>query len=472
MPGIEIKNINQGGIADSDYLGLANSVSEMVGLDIHSTPGLIKVNQKLTKESGSTIDDFIKTGVACSDGKTYLFGSTTGRIWSRDSGGVYTLEATVAPASGIVGSKEYEGYIYYAMETKLGRWQIGTSWATRDDNWATFTNGDIDFHPMRVLNLVLYIGDGNLIAQVDNSTGTAVFSANALDIYSQYRIKCLGQLNTDLLIGTIISSNVIDTQIFRWNTWSVSFTSSDPIPEVGINAFLETDNYVIVSAGTKGKLYLYNGSQLEDYQQLPGTWGSTNKATVHPNAVFNFGGLPLFGVSRQTGTPTNLGIYSIGRANRKYPFVLNMDYPISLDRFINLEIGCIIGVGDIFLVSWKDNQNGDFGVDKLDLTLKYSGAYLISRAIITDRMQSTVYGSAYAGYRQLPSGTSITLQKSVNYEAFEDIGEHKTDTTKKIVYTDVDITDCTVLKLKTIFGANGDDAPEVDVIRIDERLNQ
>jgi hypothetical protein len=149
-----------------------------------------------------------------------------------------------------------------------------------------------------------------------------------------------------------------------------------------------------------------------------------------------------------------------------------MDYPISLDRFINLEIGCIIGVGDIFLVSWKDNQNGDFGVDKLDLTLKYDGAYLVSRAIITDRMQSTAYGSAYAGYRQLPDGTSITLQKSVNYEAFEDIGVQKTDTTKKIVYTEDDITDCTVLKAKAIFGVSGNNAPEVDVIRIDERLNQ
>ena len=49
---------------------------------------------------------------------------------------------------------------------------------------------------MLVLNLVLYIGDKNLVAQVDEG----VWSADALDLPlpSQNRIKCLGQMGTDL----------------------------------------------------------------------------------------------------------------------------------------------------------------------------------------------------------------------------------------------------------------------------------
>lgn len=263
MAKIEIKNLNLGGIADSDYLGAENSVAEAVGLDIHSEAGVIKVNQALTKESGTLVDDFVKASVPCSDGKTYHFGSTNGKVWSRTSGGTWALEATVAPSAGNIGvldAKEYQGYIYYAMQNRLGRWQIGSAWSTRNDNWATFTNGDADWHPMRVVNLVLYIGDKNYVAQVDAGT----FSANALDIAAPLRIKSLGRMNTDLLVGTYISDNVTETEIIRWNTWSVSFSTSDPIPEVGVNCFPDTDNNVIVNAGTKGSLYPYNGTSYRD----------------------------------------------------------------------------------------------------------------------------------------------------------------------------------------------------------------
>lgn len=258
MKTIEFKNINRSGISDSEYLGGSDSMSEIWGHDIHSESGVMKVNQALTKESGTTIDDFVKAGVACSDGNTYLFGSTNGKIWKRTSGGTYTLEATANPSSGIPGileAKEYMGYIYYATKNQLGRWQVGTAWSTRSDNWANFSYGDVDWHPMQILNLVLYIGDRYVVAQVDAGT----FSADAVDLpdlSSTLRVKCLGKMGTDLLIGTYVNSNVVETEIFRWNTWSVSFTNSDTIPEVGINSFLEIDNAVIVNAGTKGNMYI------------------------------------------------------------------------------------------------------------------------------------------------------------------------------------------------------------------------
>ena len=62
---------------------------------------------------------------------------------------------------------------------------------------------------------------------------------------SPLRIKSLGIVDTDLLIGTYIADTVNKTRVYRWNTLSVSFTSSDPIEEVGINAFLPGDNYVL-----------------------------------------------------------------------------------------------------------------------------------------------------------------------------------------------------------------------------------
>jgi hypothetical protein len=471
MKDIIYKNFNLGGIADSNYMGTKNSMADLWGFDIHSEPGISKVNQALTKESGTTVDDFVKARVACSDGNTYFFGSTNGKVWKRTSGGTYSLEATVAPAAGTVGvsdAYEYQGYIYYATQSRLGRWQLGTAWSTRNDNFGTFTKTDADWHPMMTLNLVLYIGDGNLVAQVD----AGVFSADALDLpfSTETRIKCLGQLGTDLLIGTYVNSNINKTELYRWNTWSVSFSNTDPIPEVGINSFLPIDNSVIVNAGTKGNLYIYNGSSLEPYKQIKGTWdNSTNKAQVHPNAGINFHGMPIFGLSSVAGSPANMGIYSLGRANRNYPIVLAGEHGISTGNLNNVEIGSIIGIGDIYLVSWKDTNSGTtYGIDKLDLSAKYSGAYMTTRVTIADRYSLITFSTVDIGYRTLPVNTTFTVSKNVNGAGFSafDAGDCSDDTQRKVFSTDIDVNDATTLQIKIAPTVSGNTAPEMEEFKV------
>jgi len=468
MAKIEIKNLNLGGIADSDYLGGENSVAELVGLDLHSESGVIKVNQKLTKESGSIVDDFVKASVPCSDGSTYHFGSTNGKIWKRTSAGTWSLEATAAPAAGAVGildAKEYQGYIYYAMQSRLGRWQIGTAWSTRNDSWATFTNTDADWHPMKIVSMVLYIGDKNYVAQVD----VATFSANALDIAAPLRIKSLGRLNTDLLIGTYVSDNVTETEIIRWNTWSVSFSTSDPIPEVGVNCFLDTDNNVIVNAGTKGNLYMYNGTSLEEYKCVKGVFTLAAKGYVHPNAKFNFNGLPLFGFSNINANPANQGVYSLGRTNRNYPFILNLEYAISTSNLAGIEIGAICPVSsDQFTVSWKDtNGSTTYGVDILDLTAKATLAYFTTRVIMADRTKLLNYGLVNVAYRSLPTGTSLSVQKKVNADSsFGTAIGARVDTKRMILATEVDVNDAVRVQLKVNLVASANLAPEVEMAEV------
>lgn len=354
MRTIELKDINLGGLADSLLVGQANSVADMVGLDIHSEPGIIKVNQKLTKASGILIDDIIKCIVPCSDGKTYFFGATNGKIWERSAAGVYAYVATVAPAAGGVGifdAREYQGYIYYAMQSRLGRVAVGapTDWTTRSDSWSTFTNTDVEFHPMTEQNQVLYIGDKHYVAQVD----AGVFSANALDLAVPLRIKALGKIATDLLVGIFTDAYRVSTQIFRWITWQDSFSGSDEVPEMGINAFIATDNYVLVNAGRKGNMYLYNGAALERFKRVPGVWSGTAQAMVHPNATANLYGIPLFGLSNVSGNPAKQGIYSLGGYDRNYPAVLNLEWLISTGGYSGIDIGVVELIGDELIVSWK-----------------------------------------------------------------------------------------------------------------------
>lgn len=466
MPQIEVKNVNLGGIADSDYLGAEGSVAEMVNCDIHSEAGIIKCNQKLSKDSGSTVTELILASVSASNGSSYHFGDAGG-IYERESSGTWTKRATAAPAAGsakILSAAEYQGYIYYAMQSRLGRIALpaaGGSWAGRDDNWATFSNTDADFHPMHEVNLVLYIGDKNYVAQVDAGT----FSANALDIKSPLRVSALWNIDTDLLIGTYVAANVLRTEIIRWNTWSVSYSVSDPIPEAGIFAFLDTDNIVVVNAGLKGNLYIYNGAQLETYKRIKGNWSSTNKAKVNTNARYNFGGMPLFGLSQVAGTGVNLGVYSFARTNRNYPYVLNLEYKISTGNLTNIQIGTICPISsDQFLVSWRDdNTSTTYGVDVLDLSNKAT-AHFVTRNIMVDRKAGNNYDFVTVPYRSKPANTSINIYSSTQHAAFSGTPDASTvNTDELVVQTDAHIGEASVAKVKVEMVPSGNNAPEVEL---------
>lgn len=458
---ITVKDINLGGIADSKYQGIANSVADAQGLDLHSEPGIIKVNQKLTKESGTTIDDLVKTAVVCSDGNTYLFGSTNGKIWKRTSAGVYSLEVTAS--AGILDAREYQGYIYYSMQSNLGRVAVGapTDWTTRNDSWATFTNTDADFHPIQEQNAVLYIGDKNYVAQVD----AGVFSANALDIAAPYRIKALGKMLTNLLIGTFITASKVLTEVFNWNTWSTdSFQASDEIPEIGINSFLATDNAVLANAGRKGHIYAYDGSQASPFKNIPGDWSGTNEAQINPNASVNRYGMPLFGLSNISGNPAPQGVYSLAGYDRNYPKVLNLEYIISnLQRTTNIEIGMIALVGTVMIVSWKDTTGGAvYGVDKLDTTLKATTAYFSTRIISPDRINLKTLSCAVA-YRSLPSGCTIKVYHKLNHAAaWSDPIATTIDTDRHLILADARLPEANTIEVKVELNSNGNNAPEVE----------
>ena len=115
------------GLSDSRWSGVAGSVAALIGINLHSTPGLIKVHQKLTKNSGATVDEFCKIAVSVSTGVQIWFSSTSGKIWEKDTSDVWTLVYTTAPGAGTAGcsgAKEFDGYIYWATQSRLHRMPV------------------------------------------------------------------------------------------------------------------------------------------------------------------------------------------------------------------------------------------------------------------------------------------------------------------------------------------------------------
>ena len=94
------------GLSDTKWSGVAGAAAKLVGIDYRSKPGIITAHQKLTKNSGSTVDQLCKVGIPASDGSTLWFSSTSGKIW-RELAGVWTLVYTLNP---IVDYDQYEPF--------------------------------------------------------------------------------------------------------------------------------------------------------------------------------------------------------------------------------------------------------------------------------------------------------------------------------------------------------------------------
>lgn len=466
---IIIQNAILGGLADSKYIGIANSLHKIVGFDLHSEPGIMKVHQKLKRDSdgAAVVNEFIKVAIPCSNGETYLFSATSGKVWARSSAGVYRLAYTTVPtagAAGCLGGKEYGGYIYWATQNYLHRILIteavDATWTTLDLNWNVFTNGDTEFHPFALANNVLYIGDANLIAQVDDG----VFSADAMDVISPFRMSALSRQLTNLIYGTYVNANVRNVVGGRWKTWGDSFDSDDDVPEPGINAYLPSDNYNLVSAGRRGNLYQYDGTFFKWLKRIPGDWSAGNEALIYPNAAENFGGLLRLGLSRIAGTPTECGIYSFGHYAPEYPSILSFDFPISTGNTAKVEIGTVFFIGETMYCTWKDStvaETPTYGVDVVDASNKQASAYFNTRIIQMDRGNAKDYNVEVA-YRTIPANCSIQLWVSKNYGAFIQHTEFEDNALNYKMQASVRVENCVSVQFRIKATSNGNNAPEIE----------
>ncbi|MCF7835794.1 MAG: hypothetical protein K9M15_01600 [Candidatus Marinimicrobia bacterium] len=469
------------GLSDSKFSGILGSVYRSVGLDLHSEPGLLKVHQALAKNSGTTVTEFCRVSLTTSVGNDLWFSYTSGKIWERTSGGTWRLVHTTTPAAGnagCLGAFEFNGYIYWATQSRLHRIAVAdcddNDWASdATEDWATFSITDSSWHPMVIQDLTLFIGDGYYIASVDSS-GT--FTANSLDLKTPYRVKCLIDYEEDILIGTFVNTNVNKTEVLRWDCISPSWNTSDPIEEVGINCFIRDDNYVYVQAGRAGNLYYYNGSQLEPYQKIPGTYSNVSYGEVYPNSNANFKGIPIFGFSNSseaantTGNPALQGVYSFGSYSRNYSKIMDLSWVISQDKTSSIEIGSILVRDFDLYVAWKDGTS--YGVDKIDYSNKYSSAYFETMILFQDlKNNSKSLARVMSGYNSLPTGTGLTFYYSVNGGSYVSVSsETKVNSILNEIYAELREESVRTLQIKVAFTVSNNDAPTLD-LPLDVEIN-
>lgn len=366
----------------------------------------------------------------------------------------FTFSSVFYPVLG----NEYHAHVYSSVADGSTKTTTASDFSTA--NARVYRQTDSAFHPMIEQNSVLYIGNGNHLSQVD----VEAFTENALDIKAPLRIKSLGKIGTDVLLGTYIADNVTKTEIIRWNTYSVSFTTSDTIPEVGINAFIPADNFVLCQAGNQGNIYYYDGLRLELYMKIPGDWSPTAYGEVYPNAVANANGQMLFGLSNGSGNPADQGLYRIGRHSRKHKQIMDFPYPISERSggalVVNsIEIGAILVVGNDIYCSWKNGST--YGVDKLDWSNKLTLAYFETRVMVQEREKYSNYSNFTVAYSSMPESCSLSMLYDKNYEGYVAFTNEIDDTARNVVYAN-DGVEATTLQLKVTATVSGNNAPEIE----------
>lgn len=453
-----------GGLSDSDLFGVSGSLAEGVGVNIHDTPKVLKVSQALKKESGTTVTDFCKFKINCSDGNSYWFGDT-GKIYKRTSLGVWSNVHTNTNGAN-VGAYEFDSYIYYASATKLGRISIAAAgsespWSSQNDSWQTLTSAT--YHPMIVQGLYLFIGNDRVVSSVDDAGTFTTSGTPSVTFYTlphNHSITAMINFGLDFLVGTRVSTTRDSARIFRWDFSYPSWLLDDDLPEIGVNCFIPIDNYVFVQAGNQGNIYYYDGSFVEKSKKIKGDY-SNKTMTAYPDSVSSFLGIPIFGVSNLSSNPCNQGVYSLGQYDRNYPIALMLQYVISQNKTSSIEIGAILGLGTNLLVAWKDGST--YGVDNIDWNNKYTSAYVKTLVLGGDRQSSKTFLENIIGYKQKPAGTDITLSYYKNFSA-SDTAMTLRDESDYNKLIGQDNFEAGVSQFKIAFTVSSNDAPEIDLL--------
>lgn len=381
----------------------ASGYYSVTNADIHTELGMVSNQIALTTESSTPNESCISEIV--SNGDVFFFSTTSGKVWKRTNAGVYSLVHTNTQGAN-VGCHAWQGYLYYATTTELGRITTAlassqSTWSSQVDTYATFTVGGTH-KPMTIQGSGLYIGDGYLVAVVDQ---THTFTAEALNVRTDDTISALGNSGDDLIIGTIIGNNVPFCRIYSWNRISPSWTWEDVVPEIGINTFVKADGEVIFQAGTSGQLWSWGVGPATSTRFLKIKGVTTS---VNPYNSTEFQGRPLLAIGTK--------VYSIFRFDSQMPRAIACEYTAggTIKSIISNTSKLLVSDG----TTVKANTSGTYGTIVLE-TYEVEGSFK----------------GVEVKYRSIEDGTTIGIETNVDNAGYVS-QTTKTDTINKRVYFD------------------------------------
>lgn len=374
----------QSGIVPSKYL--ANGFDDMSNVDILTEVGTARCNFNLIKESGTTVTEPV---IICptKTGDTYLFSTTSGKIWKRDVNGAYSLFGTNTHGKHF-DAIFFDNWVYFSAQQDLGRFKADGS--SLDWDYQKFEDNNALYHPMCALNDYLFIGDGPNLARLGKAHDD--WTKYAIKLQTHSNIASIRPYGYDIAIFTNVISGMyqylLSAGVYRYDTASISWSSEDYVDEKGMYVAIasNTSDEIFCLAGTNGDIYQFDGIRLQWFNKLK----DVSSLVCHNRLNAAVGKRSFF----STGTGT---IYSISHPTAGGPAVLNKEFVCSAG--VTATINSMAGWGSQLLVSWT--LDGVSGIDKIDTT--YATATLDTPLTFIKARNVKVY------YESLPTGTSIGI---------------------------------------------------------------
>jgi hypothetical protein len=371
------------GIAPHPVLGFGN----MSCVDISTNPGSVRLNQLMTKVSGSTVTDLI-IGFRRDPKNTnsiWAYGDTAKVYHSTDDGTTWSV--VTGNSSGIgEGIGLWQDYLWVATSSTLdvyGPLSNSPTWTT---NFQTLTT-DLYHTMLESVDNDLYICNHNTIARVQWQSSIAPFDpANASSFVwvpdvcilpSDLRTKSIADLGQFLMVGTWKGSNIYEFKVADLYPFArPALTIGIPLRmnENGVNAMLSLNNRLYIQAGIEGKIFESDSTSFIEISKIPNYVNNLDGGAfifTNPGAMIYHRGKIFFGVS---GCSTNGGVYSLYPSTGKN--VLQLENLISTGTDTGV-MGALLSTNrDIYLNGWK--QGSTYGIDKMDNQHKYTFGFIDS----------------------------------------------------------------------------------------------
>jgi len=146
----------------------------------------------------------------------------------------------------------------------------GSGWTY---GWESISTSDETPRPVLVgQDDVMYYDNSTRIGSINENAGSsfdptsgATYTENttALDLPNGKEVSSLGELGTDLLVGTVTN------KIYPWDRVSPSFNIPLDVPELRTSKIISVNNIAYIFAGLRGRIYRTSGSSVELWKKIP-----------------------------------------------------------------------------------------------------------------------------------------------------------------------------------------------------------
>ena len=306
-----------------------------------------------------------------------------GDLYSLDSSGQVhkaTNEVTWTPLAGQANWGEgqglaiWKGYLLVARETQMDAVNLSTgTWTASflDTAMQSVSTAAGYFHTMLTsIDDKLYICNDRYIYLLSELTtfdptvaaGTNYSeNATAITLPSNYHSKCLADLGSNIMVGTLFGSSFSQhkvADIFPYNRSTLTLGIPVKLGENGVHQLITVGNRLYATAGLTAKIFITDGSssaslgEISNYAIALAETGG--RLDLYPGAITYHKGKILFGVDNSVTVNGNVGVWSFN-PNNKQLLLENIVSSGSNGSANRVAIGALFSSSqEGYFIGWKD----------------------------------------------------------------------------------------------------------------------